>query len=233
MKLFIEGEKLEALFIKRHNRFIAEIMVNGERHLTHVPNTGRMKELLYEGARVIVRRVNNPDRKTQFDLLMVYKKDDTLVAIDSKLPNRLLHKVFVEGDIPEFAEYNHVRPEVTYGKSKFDFSLSNKSSNALIEAKCVTLVKDNGVASFPDAPTERGTRHILELIEAKRQGIEAAVFFIIQREDSLTFTPNLEMDKAFYNAMVMAISEDVSFFAYNCIVTKDYVQLKNRLIITI
>ncbi|KAB3527618.1 DNA/RNA nuclease SfsA [Alkaliphilus serpentinus] len=229
MKLFIDGEMHEATFIKRHNRFIAEILLDGERHLTHVPNTGRMRELLLEGARVIVRKVDNPLRKTQYDLLMVYTQRGILVAIDSKLPNRILNKAFQEGSIPEFRQYNYVKAEVTFGKSKFDFSLSNNNSNALVEAKCVTLVKENKMASFPDAPTERGTRHLLELIEAKSQGIEAAVFFIIQREDSIAFTPNQEMDKAFYGAMLKAIDEGVEFYAYNSIVKNNTVKLKDRL----
>ncbi|SCY98197.1 DNA/RNA nuclease SfsA [Alkaliphilus peptidifermentans] len=228
MKIFVEGELINGFFVNRINRFIAEVCIDGRKEISHVPNTGRMKELLVPGARIILRRVNDPKRKTTLDLLMVYK-EDLLVAIDSKLPNSLLDKAFKNREIEGFNQYNQVKREVSFGKSKFDFSLNNTSQNALIEAKCVTLVKDNYLATFPDAPTERGTRHVLELIEAKNQGIRGAVFFIVQREDCNKFTPNVEMDKSFYNAVVMGMERGIEFYAYNCKVAPNYIELMKQL----
>ena len=229
MKINIEGEKVEGVFQKRVNRFIAEVLIDGKLAITHVPNTGRMKELLLPGAKIILRKVNNPLRKTSYDLLFVYK-GDLLVALDSKLPNTLLEKYFQEGLITNFSGYNHVKREVFYGKSKFDFSLNNDEGNhALVEAKCVTLVKNSELATFPDAPTDRGRKHVLELIDAVEEGIRGAVFFIVQRADGMDFTPNYEMDEKFHQAVVLAKEKGVEFYAYNCHVTPDYITIKKQL----
>ena len=228
MKVFIEGEKIEGFFVERVNRFIARVMIGDKIQIVHVANTGRMKELLVPGARVVLRYVDEPHRKTKYDLLMVYI-DDSLVSIDSKLPNSILESAFKEGAIPYFRSLTTVKREVCFGKSKFDFSLSGNGENALIEAKCVTLVKNNKVASFPDAPTERGQRHVIELVEAKRVGFRTAVFFIIQRGDGVLFTPNREMDVKFADAVVKAKAAGVEFYAYNTRVTKDYIELTEEL----
>ncbi|MCC5911485.1 MAG: DNA/RNA nuclease SfsA [Clostridiaceae bacterium] len=228
MKINIDGSKIEGIFKRRVNRFIAEVLVDNKIEIVHVANTGRMKELLTEGARVIVRKVNMQHRKTQYDLLMVYK-EDTLISIDSKLPNTILQQAFLKERIHYFKGYTDVKREVTFGKSKFDFHITNKETAALIEAKCVTLVKENQLASFPDAPTERGRKHVLELIEAKKQGFRAAVFFIVQRNDAVNFTPNKDMDTAFYEACFRAKQAGVELYAYNCHVDRDYIQLQDEL----
>lgn len=232
MKIFIEGERNLAIFRRRLNRFVAEIEVEGKSFLAHVPNTGRMAELLLPGAAVIVRRVQDPLRKTSYDLLFVYR-NELLVAIDSKLPNQLLKVAFQDKKIPYFKEYDQIKSEVHYGKSRFDFSLNNQTSNGLVEAKCVTLVKEGGLASFPDAPTERGTKHVLELIQASREGIRGAVIFVVQRDDATIFTPNIEMDPLFGEAVKAAKEHGVEFYAYNCIVTPDYVSINQELEIII
>ncbi len=228
MKVFIEGLKFEGFFVERVNRFIAKVLIKDNIELVHVANTGRMKELLVPGARVLVRYVEEAHRKTKYDLLMVYK-EDMLVSIDSKLPNTMLEKAFREGAIPYFSGFTSVKREVTFGKSKFDFSLSNQKENALIEAKCVTLVKENHMASFPDAPTERGQRHILELMAALEVGFRTAVIFIVQRGDGKYFTPNREMDEAFADAVVKASAAGVEFYAFNTKVTEDYIELAQEL----
>ena len=228
MKLFIEGEKIQGIFVKRHNRFVAEVEIEGQHYFAHVPNTGRMRELLLPGAKVILRRSKDPMRKTGYDLLFVYK-GDLLIAIDSGLPNRLLREAFEKGQLAYFQEFTQVKREVTYGKSRFDFSLNNDHSHGLVEAKCVTLVKEGGLASFPDAPTVRGTKHVLELIEAKKQGIRGAVIFIVQRKDAVAFTPNSLMDPAFGEAVQRAREQGIEFYAYNCQVTPNYVSIDQEL----
>ncbi|MBM7613957.1 DNA/RNA nuclease SfsA [Alkaliphilus hydrothermalis] len=233
MRVNIEGNKITGIFQKRINRFVAEVLIDGEVCITHVPNTGRMKELLIPGEKVILRRVDEPHRKTCYDLLFAYR-DDILVALDSKLPNTILEKYFKEGLIPYFSGYNQVRREVFYGKSKFDFSLDDQNGNhALIEAKCGTLVRESGLATFPDAPTDRGRKHVLELINAVEEGIRGAVFFIIQRSDGDLFTPNFHMDEKIYQAVAMAKEKGVEFYAYNCHVTPDYIQLADEISIII
>jgi sugar fermentation stimulation protein A len=229
----IKGNLIEGLFVKRINRFIAHILINNKIEKAHVANTGRMKELLVEGAKVIVRKVNNSNRKTNFDLLMVYK-GQTLVLIDSKIPNILLERAFQERQLENFKNrYDYIKREVGYGNSRFDLGLINDKEMVLIEAKCVTLVKDNNVASFPDAPTERGTKHLYELIKAKESGYRSAVFFIIQREDALFFTPNRNMDKKFADAVKEAHDKGVELYAYNCKVDMNRIKIKEKIPITI
>ncbi len=216
MKLKIEGNLLEGVFVERLNRFIAHIEINNKIEKVHVANTGRMKELLIQGTKVIVRKVDNPNRKTKYDLLHVYK-GDSLVFIDSKAPNIILERAFNERKLEGFRKkYDIIKREVKFGNSRFDLALSNKDEMVLVEAKCATLVKDNGIATFPDAPTERGTKHVLELIEAKKRGFRGAVFFIVQRDDAVIFTPNREMDSKFADAVKKAYKFGVEFYAYIC-----------------
>lgn len=232
MKINIDGEKIIGIFKRRVNRFIAEIYLNNKIETVHVANTGRMKELLVPGAKVVLRKSSKIGRKTEFDLLMVYK-DNTLVSIDSRLPNSLLYVAFKNKKIPYFKEYEHIKREVTFGKSKLDFYIANELNAALIEAKCVTLVKENNLATFPDAPTERGKKHIDELIEAKKQGFRTAVFFIIQRNDATLFMPNQDMDPPFSDAVKRAKKEGVEFYAYNCNVTMDSIEINKEIKIII
>ncbi|EOC99947.1 DNA/RNA nuclease SfsA [Caldisalinibacter kiritimatiensis] len=217
MKLKIDGNILEGYFHRRVNRFIAEVYINNKLEKAHVPNTGRMKELLVEGAKVLVRKVEKTERKTKFDLLMVYY-NNILVNIDSKIPNILLYKGFQEKKLNYFKEYNEVKREVTYGNSRFDIGLIGKE-NALIEAKCVTFVR-NKIAMFPDAPTKRGVKHINELIKATKEGVKTAVFFIIQRDDAEVFMPNWEMDKEFSSCLRKAYNNGVKIVPLICKVTR-------------
>jgi len=224
----IKGNLLEGIFVKRINRFIAHILIEDQIEVVHVANTGRMRELLLEGAKVIVRKVDNPNRKTNYDLLMVYK-NGTLVLIDSKMPNVIIEKALKEGQLEDFGDYDYIKREVSYGNSRFDIGLSNKSENVLIECKCATLVKENNLASFPDAPTERGRKHVYELIEAKGQGYRAAVFFIIQRDDAKTFTPNRDMDPDFADAVKLACEAGVEIYAYICSVSLKEIRIKKKI----
>lgn len=226
MNYFIRGDLVEGIFLKRLNRFVAEVLVDNKKRLSHVPNTGRMKELLVKGEKVILRRVKNRKRKTKFDLLMVYK-NDILVQIDSKIPNILLYNALKENNINCFNSYNEVKREVTYGNSRFDIALKGRK-NTLIEAKCVTYVR-NKVAKFPDAPTIRGTKHVNELIKAKREGFNAAIFFIIQRNDAEKFTPNRELDPDFSKALEKAYKEGVVVKAMICQVNKEKISLSKEI----
>lgn len=228
LNIEIKGDLLEGIFVKRINRFIAHIFIEGEIQEVHVANTGRMRELLVDGARVIVRRVNNVNRKTDYDLVMVYK-ESVLVLIDSKMPNLLLEKAFREEGLEDFDSYNYIKREVGYGSSRFDIGLSNSYENVLIECKCVTLVKENNLASFPDAPTERGRRHIYELIKAKDEGYRTAVIFLIQRDDAKVFTPNRDMDGDFADAVKKAHKIGVEFYAYTCNVTLEEIKIKEKI----
>lgn len=215
MEIIIEGNLIEAIFIKRINRFIAIVNIDDKEEYTHVPNTGRMREFLIEGCRVIVRKVDKENRKTKYDLLMVYFRD-MLINIDSKLPNSLLYKALSENTFPKIKHVNLVKREVTYKSSRFDLACHRGKEVYLIEAKCATLVKENGLATFPDAPTERGRKHVAELIDAVNHGYRGAIIFIIQRSDAHSFTPNAAMDRAFAEEMKRAKDAGVEIMAFIC-----------------
>lgn len=219
----IEGEKVEGIFEKRLNRFVASVKIDGTLEYVHVPNSGRLKELLTPGARVILQRALNPRRKYPYDLIMVYK-EDTLVSIDSTLPSRLLASELLEKNLLEL-DYDRVKTEVTFGNSRFDVALE-KSGKVFyyIEVKGVTLVEKSR-ALFPDAPTARGAKHMLELAEAKREGFGAGVFFVVQRDDARFFSPNDAMDKNFGMALRAAADAGVELYAYSCRVTENEVEL--------
>jgi len=241
----IPGRKVEAVFEERLNRFVAKVNLKGKSIEVHVPNSGRLAELLAPGARAVLRQAANPLRKFRYDLIMAYK-DGILVSVDSILPNKLMAALFKEGidfllqrgldfnqseSIKKMLEYDFVRPEVKFKNSRFDIGLgkndgrgSEAGIKSYIEVKGVTLVENN-LARFPDAPTERGTKHLLELIEAKREGFGAGIFFVIQREDAAAFSPNDSMDPAFGKALRTAARAGVDMFACRCRVEPDNIEL--------
>ncbi len=225
--MYQSNEPITGIFKRRINRFISEVYINNELEIAYIANTGRMEELLLTGAKVILIEKNKKDRKTKYDLSMVYK-NNTLVSIDSRLPNLLLEKALGKGDITYFKGYKSIRREVRYGKSRFDILLEDGKQAALIEAKSVTLVKENNIAFFPDAPTKRGKKHIHQLIKARQEGYRTAIFFIIQREDAVAFMPNKKMDPEFADALILAKKRGVEIYAYNCKLSENFVCLNNE-----
>lgn len=232
----IIGNKVEAIFQKRLNRFVARVMLQGKSIDVHVPNSGRLAELFIPGARVILRDSDNPSRKYRFDLIMVYH-NDILVSVDSILPNKLLVEEFKRktsllksnGKIQKLLEYSYIKPEIKYEDSRFDMGLGEfEEIKYYIEIKGVTLV-ENRLALFPDAPTLRGTKHLLGLSKAKAKGYGAGVFFIIQRQDADVFTPNDEMDQEFGKALRYAQDVGVDIFAYKCQVSPNKINLIKQL----
>ena len=169
-------EILEAKFINRPNRFNALVELEGEEITVHVPNTGRCKELLVEGVKVLIRKENNPTRKTKYDLISVYKGNE-LISIDSQIPNKVVMEALQNKKIEKLIRYNNILKEKTFGNSRFDFKLSNDNGEEYyLEVKGVTLEED-GHAMFPDAPKERGRKHLLELIEVKKVVEEQVCYF--------------------------------------------------------
>lgn len=211
----IEGELIKGRFIRRLNRFEAVVEIEGVQELVHVPNTGRLKELLTEGAVVLVRKFDNPNRKTKFGLLLV-KKGEVWVSIDSaNLPNKIVHEALKNNTFEQFSAFNEIRREVTMLNSRFDFGLFGDEQEYYIEVKGVTLVEDRQ-AFFPDAPTTRGTRHLEELTNIKLGGKGAGVIFVIQREDADVISPNDRTDKDFGRALRNAKKAGVDLYAYVC-----------------
>ena len=216
----------EAVFIERPNRFIANVCIDGKEEKVHVKNTGRCRELLIKGCRVFLEESKNSARKTKYSLVAVYK-GERLINMDSQIPNYVAEEALKKGIIKEIGIPDFVKREVKYSQSRFDIYYEKDGRKGFIEVKGVTLEK-NGEVLFPDAPTERGTKHIKELIKAKKEGYVAAVLFVIQMQDVSFFAPNAETDKDFSQALKNAKEEGVNILAYDCDVKEDEIVLKDK-----
>lgn len=207
---------------------MAYVKINGEAVMVHVPNTGRCGEILLPGTRVILREELSETRKTKYDLIAGYK-NDVLINIDSQLPNAIVEEALRAKKIKALANYITIEREKTFGNSRFDFRLKDaKAREYYLEIKGVTLEK-SGKAMFPDAPTVRGRKHMLELVEVRKSGIGAGVLFLIQLENVKVFTLNDEMDKPFSDAVRYAKDNGVDLFAYNCKVGQNFITLNSRI----
>ena len=210
-------------FISRPNRFIAEVEILGEKKICHVKNTGRCRELLLPGVTVILERSSNPARRTEYDLIAVYK-GDVLINIDSQAPNKVFGEWVQKSDF--FKKMTLVKPEYTYSNSRFDYYIEADGKKILAEIKGVTLEND-GVVLFPDAPTERGVKHINELCRCVADGYRAYIFFIIQMDNVKYFTPNRDTHPQFADALVNAQKQGVQIVALDCKVTQNSIAADN------
>lgn len=211
-------EIVPAEFIERPNRFIAYVDLMGVRTKVHVKNTGRCRELLTDHAKVYLEKSGNETRSTAYDLVAV-EKEGRLVNMDSNAPNKVVGEWLRAGGL--YRDVSLVRPEKTFGSSRFDFYVESASGRkAYIEVKGVTLERE-GVAAFPDAPSERAVRHVEELTEAHRQGYEAYLLFVVQMKGVSHVEPNWDTQPAFGEALKMARREGVRFLAYDCLVKED------------
>lgn len=216
----------KAIFVRRPNRFQAYVILDGEEILVHVPNTGRCREILIEGCIVLLRKGTTPNRKTPYDLIAAYK-EDILINIDSQVPNKVVEEALINKKIEKLVEFKHIMREKTFGKSRFDFKLQDEKENTYyLEVKGVTL-EENGETRFPDAPTDRGRKHILELIEVKKLGMGAGILFLVQLDNVNKFYPNDKTDPKFGEALRAAKNNGVDIFAYNCRVTEEEIELLN------
>lgn len=215
---------VEGIFKKRRNRFIAQVIIDGKEETVHVRNTGRCKELLIPNAKVILEDCShNLNRKTKYSLIAVWK-DNMLVNMDSQVPNKVVFEGISDGKIKDFKYYTHLKKEVTFGNSRFDIYFETENSKGFIEVKGVTL-ENGGISMFPDAPTERGTKHVLEMTEAVKQGYRGVIFFLVQMKGPKVFKLNWEMDKAFSEAVKYAGENGVEILAYDSIVESDGIYL--------
>lgn len=205
------------VFLQRPNRFIAHVLCNGREEIVHVKNTGRCRELLTENAKVILEEGQNPKRKTKYSLVAVYK-GEMLVNMDSQAPNAAAGEALRGGRLKEIGVPTLVRPETRFGDSRFDFYYETPREKGFLEVKGVTL-EDNGLAMFPDAPTERGTRHLKELVAAKKAGFAANVLFLVQMKGPTAFCANAATDPAFAAALDEAVKNGVRLLVYDCQVT--------------
>lgn len=210
------------IFITRLNRFIGKVKVNGIVKTVHIKNTGRCKELLVEGARVVLEISDNPERKTKYDLVSVYKNGTALINMDSQLPNALVAEWLPKSYL--FSETANIKREVIHGDSRFDIFVTDGDRKAFIEVKGVTL-ENEGHFRFPDAPTERGVKHLRGLISCVNEGYEAYVIFVLQAKNALSLSPNDETHPLFGTVLREAQEAGVKVLAFDCDVFPDEVTI--------
>ncbi len=210
----------EGVFLLRPNRFVAHIEINGAEEICHVKNTGRCRELLPAGAKVWCHYDDNPSRKTKFDLISV-QKGRRIINMDSQAPNKAAGEWLASGGL---GRIENLRSEVKFGDSRFDFAFDMDGEPCFLEVKGVTLEND-GVCAFPDAPTERGAKHLRELMKAAGEGYGAYVLFVIQMADVKCLHPNDKTDPAFGAALREAAENGVKVLAMECKVTPDTMEL--------
>lgn len=210
-------------FQDRPNRFIANVLINGKTEVCHVKNTGRCRELLTKGATVYLQKSNNPNRKTKYDLIAV-QKGERIVNMDSQIVNYVALEY-----LPQmFENITYVKPECKYGNSRFDIYVETETDKIFIEVKGVTLEND-GVVRFPDAPTERGIKHLKELQKAVTEGYKACVLFVVQMDNVLYFEPNRIAHPEFAETLNLASKNGVNVLAYQCHVTSESIIMKNKI----
>lgn len=217
------------VFLSRPNRFVADILIDGRPEKAHVKNTGRCRELLLSGAKVYLEDFSKDlrNRKLPYSLIAVEKQLDNgeslLINIDSIAPNKVVHEALLSGTLrlKGMSKLATVKPEAKIGESRLDFYIKDiKGRQAYIEVKGVTLEKD-GIAAFPDAPTERGIKHINELIHLKNKGYNTYLVFVIQMEGMKLFTPNRQTHPQFADALKSSSEKGVNILAYDCLVERD------------
>lgn len=210
----------KAKFISRPNRFIANIEIDGKIQIAHVKNTGRCRELLVPGAEIYVQEFDSDTRKTKFDLITV-KKGTRLINMDSQIPNHVFREWVESGNFTDGVTL--IRPETFFGDSRFDFYIEADDRKIFVEVKGVTL-EENGIVRFPDAPTDRGVKHLRELMDAIDAGYEAQVVFIVQMDDVSHFEPNDRTHPEFGQVLREAVKKGVSVTALYCKITPDSIE---------
>ena len=212
-------------FLSRPNRFIAHVEIAGREDIVHVKNTGRCKELLLPGATVYVQHFPEGTRKTKYDLIAV-EKQNLLINMDSQAPNKVVQEWLMEQE--PFGKITYLKPECKHRDSRFDFYLETEAKKMFIEVKGVTL-EEKGVVMFPDAPTERGVKHVQELCHCLEQGYEAAIVFVVQMSGMRYFTPNRRTHAAFAEALERAEACGVRMLALSCEVTPESLAINGEI----
>ncbi len=219
------SKTIEAHFLTRPNRFVAQVDINRRTETVHVKNTGRCRELLLPDSRVILSEADNPARKTRYDLIAVEKAGLGLVNIDSQAPNKIMAEWLSKQD------YDIIQPEYIYGNSRIDFYMERRGQKCLLEVKGCTLERD-GVGYFPDAPTERGVKHLRELSRARQEGYWCGVAFVIQMPKVIEVLPNVTTHPEFGVAWQEAVAAGVRIWFIGCDVREDELTVDEGRVIT-
>ena len=220
---------IKTKFIKRYKRFFVDVMLNKEILTAHCPNSGSMMGLLNANENAWVSKSKNPKRKLKYTL-EILEKEKQKVGVNTHLTNKIIEEALVNKKIKEFKKFNQVQREVKFNNNtRFDFLVSNKKEQAFIEVKNVTLKREQDYAEFPDAPTTRGQKHLLELINAKEKEYQAYLIFLIQREDCNFFKISKDIDKKYYENFIQAKKKGVKFLCYSSKVTDKEIILNKKI----
>ena len=222
----------KGVFLSRPNRFIAHVLIDGKEEIVHVKNTGRCKEILKEGVTVILEKATNPNRKTKYSLVSAYKDHKILINIDSQITNHVVYESILNNQVEELKNLDYLKKEVKCGDSRFDFYYEKGNKKGYIEVKSATL-EENGECMFPDAPTERGQKHVRELIELQEEGYENHILFLIQVENMKSFKANGITDPKFEKVLKSAKEKKIKIVAYDCCVKEDELILGNKVSVLI
>lgn len=225
----IAGKKVYGRFVTRLNRFTAVVTINDANYPCYLPNPGKLSELLIPGIFVLLIEQQQKKRKTAYDFFGVYYQGQWVI-VDSRLPNKLVFEALLGRTLKPFSHYRKIYPEVKYRSSRFDFLATAENDRCFIEVKSCTLVKKS-VGLFPDAPTQRGTRHVRELIHALRNGYRASIIFVVQRPDVTIIVPNDKTDPEFGSMLREAYRQGVEICAYSSIYNNNEVILRSPIMV--
>jgi sugar fermentation stimulation protein A len=220
---------LQGTLVKRYKRFFVDIKYQNKIITSHCPNSGSMLGLLKKGNKVWFSRSDNPKRKLKYTLEII-KVDKNLVGINTHLSNKIILEALVQKKIEKLIEYNNIKSEVKFSdKTRFDFLISNIKEKCFLEVKNVTLVRENKIAEFPDAITSRGTKHLMELIAAKKKGYHSYLIYLIQREDCNTFKIAKDIDEEYKIAYKKALKNGVKILCYDCKLNNEEIKINKQI----
>ena len=220
---------LQGTLIKRYKRFFVDIKHQNKTITAHCPNSGSMMGLLYPGNKVWFSKSNDPKRKLKYTLQII-EINKKKVGINTHLTNKIIFESLKEKKIKNLIKFTDIKAEVKFSeKTRFDFLIQNNKDKCFLEVKNVTLVRKNGVAEFPDAITSRGTKHLNELINAKKKGYESYILYLIQREDCKSFKIAEDIDSEYKNTFNKALKNEVQILCYDCKLTNEEIKINNQI----
>ncbi len=227
--MIFENEIVSGLFIKRYKRFFVDIKIKDQIVTAHCPNTGSMYGLLNEGNKVWISKSNNPNRKLKYTLEII-EHNNSKVGVNTQSSNKIVHHALKNNLIKEFNDILEIKPETKFGKkTRFDFLVLNKKNKIFLEVKNVTLSRKKELAEFPDAKTDRGLKHIKELVKASQKNYKIFILFLIQRDDCKSFTIAKDIDPNYSNALRKAVKKKLKILCYDCKFSSKGIKLNNRI----